>query len=365
MQSLSSEAIGKIASSLGLDQTMVQRAINAGIPGILAGLTHAASTPGGAERLGSAVSQIEDAPGHDIVRNVLESNRKTAADSGWSMLSSLLGGSSLQTLSSILAQFAGFGQGSAKGLLGLLAPVVIGFLRHEQVSSGLDSKGLASLLSSQRPNIERAMPASFAQSLQDAGFGTASQPAQPVFRRQAPGAAQSSSSSNWLYWLLPALIIAGAALYLLPNRQENRTAEDTGKNTTTVAKQAETTAPQAAPGEQVASKAAAALTPAVLENDIVANIGRLRNALQTIKDPGSARAALGELKEITGQFSRLKERAQQLSPDARKALAAAVASRVPDLNALIDRISSEMNKSVETKPDMDTLKSELIGVTKA
>ncbi len=357
MQSLSSEVIGKIASSLGLDNTAVQKAISAGIPGILAGLSTAASTSDGANRLGSAVSQIEDMPGRDIVRNMMESNTRNLAESGWSTISTLLGGGTLETLSSVIAQFAGFGQGSAKRMIGLLAPMVLGFLRREQVSAGLDNRGLASLLASQRDNIERAMPAGVAQRLLDTGTRSASQPA-TVFRRPAP--ASSTSSRSWAYWLLPALVLAGAALYLLPTPQESKTAQDINKNTTTVAKDGLAPAPM-----QNTAATPAIPTAATIENGIVANIGRLRNALQTIKDPGSAQAALGELRDISAQFGRLKAMAQQLSPDARKAMAAAVASRVPDLNGLIDRLGSEMNLSGEAKPAMDMLKTELVNITKA
>ncbi|MGO8953714.1 MAG: DUF937 domain-containing protein [Rhodomicrobium sp.] len=367
MQSLSSEAIGRIASSLALDQTAAQRGVSAGIPGILAALANAASSPDGAQRIGSAVSQIEDMPGSDIVSNLLDSNHRNLADSGWSTISSLLGGGTLEALSTVIAQFAGFGQASAKRLLGLLTPLVLGFLRREQVSSGLDSRGLASLLSSQRETIERAIPAGVARRLQDAGMRPASQPvAAGSFRRPAASAPQASSSRSWAYWLLPALVAAAAVLWLLPAPQQTRTVQDINRNTTTIAKDTAAIAP-AVPREQQPAPATTAMAPAsvTLENDLVSNIARLRNALQTIKDPGSAQAALGELKEITAQFGHLKAMAQLLSPEARKALAAAVAARVPDLNGLIDRIGSDANLSGEAKPAMDSLRSELVSISKA
>ena len=61
MQALSPEVIGKIASSLGIDQTAAQKGISAGIPGVLAGLANAASNPAGAQKawIGSLAN-----PGH-------------------------------------------------------------------------------------------------------------------------------------------------------------------------------------------------------------------------------------------------------------------------------------------------------------
>jgi hypothetical protein len=360
MQSLTSEATGKIASSLGLEPSAAQRGIAAGIPGILAGLANSASSHEGAQRLASAVSHMEDMSGTDIVRGVVDSSHRSLADTGWSTISSLIGGSSLESLSSIIAQFAGFGQGSAKSLLGLLAPVVLGFLRREQVSGGLDSHGLASLLSSQRDNIERAIPPGVARRLEDAEIRQAPQPV-PAGRFSRPAATPvSSTSRNWAYWLLPALIAAGAALYLLPTQQESRTAQDINKNTNIAAK--DTAAPQR--DLQTTAAPPAVNTAATLENDIVANIARLRTSLQTIKDPASSQAALSELKEISSQFSKLRALAQQLPLETRKAIAAAVAARVPDMNSLIDRMGTQLNLSEEAKPAIDNLKSELVSISK-
>ncbi len=151
------------------------------------------------------------------------------------MLSSLLGDNFLQTLSSVIAQFSGLGQGDAKDLLGLLAPLVLGFLRREQVARGLDSRGLASLLATQRDNIRRAMPAEMATRLQDSGARPASPPAPESFRRP-PAPAQRQPSGSWAVWLLPLLILAGVAIYLIPANQERRTVQDIDGNTTTIAK---------------------------------------------------------------------------------------------------------------------------------
>ncbi|MFY9642911.1 MAG: DUF937 domain-containing protein [Rhodomicrobium sp.] len=364
MQALSPEVIGKIASSLGIDQTAAQKGISAGIPGVLAGLANAASNPAGAQRLGSVVSQIQDMPSQDIVKNLLEADHAKVAESGWSMISSLMGSNTLQTLASAVAQFAGFRQGMAKTLLGLIAPLVLGFLRREQLTQGLDSRGLASMLASQRDNIRRVMPSGVAQSLLDSTPQPANEPVAPeAFRRRATSPAQSPSSGSRLFWLVPALILAGLAIYLLPIKEETRTAEDSNNKTSTVSKTTAATEPAPAPVVPVTTASEA--TRVSLENDIVANIARLRASLQTIKDPATAKAALAEMKDISAQFGRLKGIAQQLPPEARKTLAAAVATRVPDLNGLIDRLGSQTDFGGEAKPAMDSLKSQLVGITKA
>src|SRR5262249_48782131 len=92
MQPLSSEASGIIASSFGLEQSAAERGIAAAIPGLLAGLADSALSPGGAQKLASAVSHMEDMSGADLVKTVVESNHRELSYAGWSTISSLVGG---------------------------------------------------------------------------------------------------------------------------------------------------------------------------------------------------------------------------------------------------------------------------------
>ncbi len=353
MQSFSPDVTGKVASVLGLDQAAAQKGITAAIPGILASLANAVSGSDGAQKLASAMSRIEEMAGQsgDIANNLLESH-KSVLETGWTAISSLLGSNTLETLVSAVAQFAGLGRGSAKKLLGFLVPVVLGYLRREQSASGLDNKGLVSLLQSQRSNIERAMPAGVARMID--------LETPPFMRTAEPARAYGESSAmrsqlRWVYWVLPAVIAAGAALYFLSNGNETQTAE--GVNP--ASNKAAARGPIASPAPVGASQAAG------LQSDILTAIARLQVALQKIKDTASAQAAAGELKDISRQFARLKSIAQQLTADERKAVAASVSARAPDLNSLIDRIGSKVTLSGEAKPAMDTVKTELANLSKA
>lgn len=382
MQSLSPEAIGKVASSLGLEHSIAQKAITAAVPGLLAGLANTASSSDGAHKLGTVLSEINETQGNEaLYRSLPEAGNKNIVESGWSMISSLMGTSSLDTLSSALAQYVGIGQGSIKKLLGFLTPIVLGVLKHEQISAGLDNRGVASLLMSQRSNIERAMPPGVLRRQQDSEARPARQPSSPSQYR--PPVSSAASSRSWAYWLLPALIIAGAALYLLPANDESRTAQQIGQPAAPTGQPvpAKDTAQLSPPSQRelaptpattapaVATSNTGQSTPGTIENDILANISRLRTSLQNVKDPATAQAAIGELREITDRFTRLKAIAQQLSPETRKALAAAVAAKVPDLNSLVDRINAEVPSTGEAKPTMDilkdTLKSNLTSLSKA
>src|SRR4029077_11551467 len=80
-------------------------------------------------------------------------DQKAIADTGSSLLSTLLGGSGLNGLGSAISTFAGRNQNARTSVLGLIGPRVMGALGQQQRSGGLDANGLANLLSSQKDQI--------------------------------------------------------------------------------------------------------------------------------------------------------------------------------------------------------------------
>ena len=61
-------------------------------------------------------------------------------------------------------------EGSAKSLIGLVAPVVLGVLGRERRSRNLDTDGLISTLQSQKSAIANAMPSGLARALGSTGL---------------------------------------------------------------------------------------------------------------------------------------------------------------------------------------------------
>jgi hypothetical protein len=240
-QSLSPEAIGNIAASLGSDGTAAEKGISAAVPGILAGLANAASTPGGARRLGAVVSQIHGMPTDEIIMHLLGANHRKLAEPGCAMLSTLAGGSFLQTLSSSIAEFSGLGQLAAKRLLGLFTPVVLEFLRREQIAKGLNTKGITGLLASQHGNIRRALPIEIAVRILGGDLQTDGEPhTQDKFRGQAAGAARLRPYGSRTLWLLAALLLVGVAICPPHMRNERHSVQRVNKNMTIIAKTSQT-----------------------------------------------------------------------------------------------------------------------------
>ena len=110
-QVLSSNLITRIASSLGLDKTVAEKALQAGIPSLLAALTSLVSKPGGVAALNGAIARQEPGVLSNLVSVIGGSAQKSLIDNGASTLTSLLGGTTTSALTNAIGQYAGIGDG--------------------------------------------------------------------------------------------------------------------------------------------------------------------------------------------------------------------------------------------------------------
>ena len=169
MQFLTPDMIAKIASALGLDRNVTQKAITGAIPALLASFADVASSPNGARQLTNTLTQQSGSL--ESLENLIGgSGQNSLAETGSSMLSGLFGGGTLDTMAQTIGKFAGIGEGTSKSMLGMLGPVVLGALGQQQRSTGLDANGLVSLLTSQKDQIAAAIPSGLADQLSAAGL---------------------------------------------------------------------------------------------------------------------------------------------------------------------------------------------------
>ncbi|MBX9588986.1 MAG: DUF937 domain-containing protein [Hyphomonadaceae bacterium] len=237
---LTPEIIGKMASATGLDATTAQKAADASVPAILGGLADLVAKPGGARQLAGAIAE-QPVGLLSTLTSAIGSNAQLQ-ERGGSVLASLLGSGALGTLISSVSKFAGIGEGSARSLMGMLAPIVLGVLGREQRTAGLETGGLARMLTDQKDQFAAAVPAGLSSLLGTKGaregIGAAPSDARVFDGPQAayprPTSAQVQQAANeasgyrasWAYWALPLLAIAGLLWYLLPSADApNPTAE--------------------------------------------------------------------------------------------------------------------------------------------
>jgi hypothetical protein len=369
MQFLTPDMIAKIASVLGLDRALAQKAIGGAVPALLAGLADLASTPNGARQLTNAVQQQQQGS-LDALKNLIGgSGQNNLAETGSSMLSGLFGGSAVETMAQSIGKFAGFDAGASKSLLGMLGPVVLGVLGQQQRSAGLDASGLASLLGSQKSQIAAAIPSGLADRLSAAGLiDTAEQnlrsgaaAASAAGSRAAGAASQtvhattSAAASQWPYWLVALAVIAGLAWYVL------------GRHETESVAQLPAPAKMQQPAAGTVGLAPADLTVGGvnLANQVNSSVGTLKSVLPGITDAATAKAALPKLHEATAQLNEVGGLSTKLSPEQKSTLAKLIAAARPSIDQMCDKVLATPGVGDIAKPAIDELRGKLDTLSRA
>jgi hypothetical protein len=352
------EAVGptiasRIASSLGFDQAVTQKAINAAVPGLLAALISLVSKPQGASKLADAVVKQPAGILTSLADAIGGSGEKALMDKGSNTLASLLGGPVVSSLASALGRYAGIGEGGSKSLLGLLGPAVLGVLAHQQRDRGLDASGLARLLISQKENVAAALPSGFSKYLDEAGVLGDLKPATTKFATPTPS---QSTSSAWP-WLLGALALLaiGALAWNYWAGRHREVAEAPGQKTE---QSVEVT--NEAPYAGLLNKLRGIKVGDVDIGELATSaVNDAYTSLSGIKDESTAQTAVAGVTKASSEFDQLAGLFNQLPPDARKAVVEAFAAIKPNLDQLIDRVLAIPGVGAIIKPTVDAIRAKL------
>jgi hypothetical protein len=186
-QFLTPQLIGGLARALGINEAVAQKLAAAAIPAILASLATAAAAPGGAQKVSDAVSMSDP----DILTKLtgaITGGNTRFLNEGGTLLSGLLGGGGLSSLTGALSQFSGAPQPAAQALLGTVTHATVGTIGQQDPSNWSDPSAILSMLNSQKDAISAALPPELSKMLGAsgllAGLGAA-----------ATGATQSAAST--------------------------------------------------------------------------------------------------------------------------------------------------------------------------
>src|SRR6516164_8867522 len=128
------------------------------------------------------------------------------------------------------------------------------------------------------------------------------------------GAGADSSAApgsfNWLYWIIPALILAALIAWFFASNRPEQVVQPPVKPTTQNLM----------------------LAGVDVRKEMAGGLENLRTVLQGVTDADSAEAALPKLQDAKGQIDKVNGLIGQLSPEQRKILAALVKQFMPTLN---------------------------------
>jgi len=367
MQTLTPDMIAKIASALGIDRNLAQRAIAGAVPALLAGLADIGSTPLGARQLSNVVARQ---PGPlDSLKSLFEGGDQQAiTDAGSNMLAGLFGGGAFDALTAAIGKFTGLSNNSTKTILGMLAPVLLGTLGQQQRSAGLDAAGLGSMLASQKDQVAAAIPSSLADRLSDAGLvdkveaplrsgAAAASGAAPrvtsAADRMTDAARSGFGGTQWSYIAATLALLAVLGWFFL-GRQGPETVAETDKPVTPAP--ASTTVGLTPPAVTVGG--------VNLANQINSSVDSLKAVLPTITDAESARAALPTIRQATSQLDEVSSLIAQLPPDGRAALVKVIAVTTPTINQMCDKVLAMPGAAEVAKPAIDQLKGQIVTLSR-
>jgi outer membrane protein OmpA-like peptidoglycan-associated protein len=158
---LNDNLLGKMAGFLGENKSGVTTAVGSALPSLLLGFMKKGAEPGGAEGLFRTLQEEKHDGGVlDNLDNVLDGGSATTnlLSSGKTLLGSIFGDKTGR-IGDLVASAGGISNNSGFSLLGILAPIVMGFLGKTLKSQGeFNAKGLRGLLLGQKDYIRSSLP---------------------------------------------------------------------------------------------------------------------------------------------------------------------------------------------------------------
>ena len=349
-QYLTPDLTAKIASSLGLDRSLIGKAATAAVPALLGSFANLASTQDGARKLANAVRQQNPDIMDSLASAIGGMGEQAHVNNGISTLRSLLGRTAVPALADAVGKFAGIDQRPSASLIAMLAPAVLGALGKQQTAQGLDASGLAQLLASQKSNISAALPSGFADLL-----GAAGVPGFAAAGAQAARTAQSEISevSRAAHVVgVPQLGNLGhpAACGRRDCMVVPRSPRDRGRRASEDDGRAGGSEPHRWRGD--------------LGSTLQTTFGNLKTTLQDISDAASAQAALPKLQGAASDFDKVGGLSGQLPAAGKTALAALMTAARPSIEELFDKVLASPGVAPIAKPAIDDLRAKLDALSK-
>ena len=205
------DLISQASSMLGESEGGISKGMNAAIPSLLGGLVGKADSSDVMDGIMGMVNQKgfdADSILSDLPSLLSGKGNKSVMDSGGNMLNMLFGNNQSGMID-MLANSAGIKSSSAKAMMGMAAPMVLGYIKK----SGFNASSLVSSLLSQKKDITSMLPKGMNSLM---GFG---EDVGDEVKKRVGQVTDSVTEKPKNKWLWP-LIIIGALLvifYLMRN----------------------------------------------------------------------------------------------------------------------------------------------------
>jgi hypothetical protein len=107
------------------------------------------------------------------------------------------------------------------------------------------------------------------------------------------------------------------------------------------------------------------VSAADLRMELYSSVSAIRVALQSMTNPATTRTYLPQLQDAAHRLDRVNDRMEQLSPGARRGVAASLAPTMRPLNQMLDRVLAMPDIGEVAKPTIDSVRSTLDALSRA
>ena len=167
-QFLTPQLVGGLARALGINEAVAQK--------LVAAASRPSSPRSAPRRLRRRRSEVSDAVSMsdpDILTKLsgaITGGNTRFLNEGGTLLSGLLGGGGLSSLTGALSQFSGAPQPATQALLGTVTHATVGTIGQQDPSNWSDPSAILSMLNSQKSAISAALPPELSRALGTSGL---------------------------------------------------------------------------------------------------------------------------------------------------------------------------------------------------
>lgn len=172
---VTSEIVSKAANMLGESEGGINKTISALLPTVLSGLVSKSSDSGA---FGNIFNLLSDSRNLGFLDNIggLLGGGNLAHNDPKDIAGNFIGqlfGNKVGGMLDLVSNFAGVKKSSTSSLLGMVGPLIMGYLGRKIKNEGLNLAGLTSFLGGQKNSILSALPAGMGSLLGFADLGKA------------------------------------------------------------------------------------------------------------------------------------------------------------------------------------------------
>lgn len=209
---LSSGLMSTIAGHLGESEARTQSAVDGGLASIIGGLMGSTSTTQSATSLLNLLmgKQQSSTSMSDLLGMISGSSSSIGSliQLGGPLLKTVFG-DKLGGVVDAVSSASGASKQSTSGLLGILAPLVVGALGKTAREGGFNIGSLVGLLMGQKEHIQTAAPAGLASALGFSSFDSLfnSSKVTPIGYTASSSSSNDNGGSGFMKWLLPLVLL--------------------------------------------------------------------------------------------------------------------------------------------------------------